>query len=148
MTKAASQNKLANDAAFRSWLESHTPAEIHAANLARKRLSKSVLKDARLPTRPVNSYALFIKSRYVTGTGVAVTEQSKQLAAEWKSLSDAERQVRGFGAPLSPPSNTSQLTWQFSQPFVESSRVDHERYEREVKDVLGRQVRHQSPKSP
>ncbi|KAK1769779.1 hypothetical protein QBC33DRAFT_531956 [Phialemonium atrogriseum] len=122
----ANQNKLANDAAYKSWVESHSPEEIADANRARKRLkrdfkatSKGLIKDERQPKRSLSSYLLFVKSRWQSGdlTGQHPVEASKSMSGEWKALSDAER-----------------------QPFIDGALLDMNRYVREKKSVLNQDV--------
>jgi len=100
LQEKTAQNRLANDAALKAWILKHTPAEIHRANLARRKLktqygkSLRFLKDDRIPKRPAAPYMLFIKSKYQTGEDIGVNaETSRKIVAEWKALSPAERQV-------------------------------------------------------
>jgi hypothetical protein len=100
----AQQNKVANEATLRNWIESRTVREIYEANLARmaiRRKFKTVTRpatfdDPRYPTRPLNAWAAFVKSRY-NGPGVAddATNQARllSLSREWKQLSAEERKV-------------------------------------------------------
>jgi hypothetical protein len=98
----AQQNKVANEAVLRDWIQSRTVREIYEANLARHYLrrkfgiAKSTFDDPRYPARPVNSWAAFVKSRYhgVSEAG-DLNQQTKmvKLAQEWKQLSAEERKV-------------------------------------------------------
>lgn len=98
------KNKLANDAALRSWLQTHTPKEIIEANFARSRLNTleaykkhvSALHDDRIPRRPISPWLLFTSQRLRTtdrSTTEARSQALKDIAAAWRALSDSERQV-------------------------------------------------------
>ena len=104
----ANQNREANQAAYVKWVESHTPAQILAANHARQQLATQArkatnskrhgfhyIKDDRLVTRPRNAYSYFLQERHSTGDykGMTVVEAAKLIAREWKGLSDAQKKV-------------------------------------------------------
>jgi hypothetical protein len=101
LTTTAGQNKLANDAAYKSWVASHSDVEVFEANKARKSLnrlkasSKGLIKDDRLPKRPATAFALYTKSRWQSGdfAGRPAPEAAKAIAQEWKGLSNEQRQV-------------------------------------------------------
>lgn len=95
MDEIVAQNKAINAGNFKTWVESHSPAEIDQANKARRRLKREFnvnpsplkLHDDRLPKRPAsNAYSYFVKARH-GGAGLL----SKELGEEWKSLPAAER---------------------------------------------------------
>jgi hypothetical protein len=101
----ANENKLANEAAYRSWVESHTPDQIRAANAARASLKRKIgkkktkefapIEDPRIPKKPVNVLAAFTKERWASGDmkGISVADASKALTNEWKTLPAAEKKV-------------------------------------------------------
>ncbi|KAG7111016.1 hypothetical protein HYQ45_017294 [Verticillium longisporum] len=76
----AEKNKVANNAAYKAWVESHAPADIAAANNARN--------------RPTTVYNLFFKARWASGDfSGSVTETTRTIAEEYKQLSEEQRQV-------------------------------------------------------
>jgi hypothetical protein len=99
---------------YAAWLRSHTPEQIRLANNARQLLKKrmaagktgksrvvaskhlSQIKDDRLPKRPATAYNLFISERHSSGDfkGIDNLESFKLMAAEWKALNAAEKEVR------------------------------------------------------
>ncbi|KAI0140985.1 hypothetical protein F4776DRAFT_613511 [Hypoxylon sp. NC0597] len=102
LANTAEQNKVSNAAAYKAWVESHTPVEINSAIKARQQLKrkynipKSALKtihDERLPKKPVNAFSLFTKARWASGdfSNASIIEASKQIGSEWKALADTER---------------------------------------------------------
>ncbi|KAJ9144886.1 hypothetical protein NKR19_g6250 [Coniochaeta hoffmannii] len=129
---AAHQNRLANEAAYKAWVEAHSPVEIDAANRARQRLRrispahkrKTDIKDSRLPKRGLTSYTYFTKSKWATGelAGESFRDAASSIAKEWKSLSAAEKKA-----------------------FEDTAAADAERYAKDVKSVLHREVRSNSP---
>lgn len=99
----ANQNKTENSAAFKKWIESHTPEQIRIANNARmllkKRTGKShgpALPDERLPKRARSDFILFAQERWASGDlkGVKVTDASTLLRKEFLALPESERKVR------------------------------------------------------
>ncbi|KAH8885189.1 hypothetical protein GQ53DRAFT_751478 [Thozetella sp. PMI_491] len=116
----ATENKAANAAAQKAWLESFTPLQVFEANQARRRLGLSFLKDDRLPLQPRNAYSLFVKSRfqsdeYASSPGkpssvAAIT----QMAEEWNKMNEEER-----------------------KPFYDQAEADRERYAKECDEVFG-----------
>ncbi|KAI1820230.1 hypothetical protein F4861DRAFT_523838 [Xylaria intraflava] len=99
------ENRVLNEAAYKAWVESHTPQQIYDANNARRLLKKKynipkgklqLIQDTRLPKRPVGAFLLFSKSRWESGdfpTGMPLTESAAKITAEWKELSAADRQA-------------------------------------------------------
>lgn len=89
-------------------MTSHTPQQILAANLARRRLrarestakgtaSKwASIQDDRVPKAPITPFFQFYQERQGSGDflNIAQTETSKLIAQEWKDMSDASKQVR------------------------------------------------------
>ncbi|KAJ5691314.1 hypothetical protein N7488_012049 [Penicillium malachiteum] len=96
----AEQNRASNEAAYSSWILSHTPTQIKEANLARRRLAKKIgkpctlLKDERLVKRPLSSYMIFAQERVASGDFkyMQVADISGRTSSEWKSLSESEKQ--------------------------------------------------------
>ena len=94
---------MANNAAYKAWVESHTAEEIADANRARARLQKispsarkrAPIPDERQPKRPSTAFALYVKARWATGdfAGQPVGVAGKEISREWKSLSASERKV-------------------------------------------------------
>ncbi|CAI4216766.1 unnamed protein product [Parascedosporium putredinis] len=101
LQEKADANRLANVDAYKAWVESHTAQQIHEANLARARLNRKhdkshrKISDDRQPKRPSTAYSLYVKARWASGevSAVSAAEASKGLAAEWKGLSESEKQV-------------------------------------------------------
>ncbi|KAI1096236.1 hypothetical protein F5B19DRAFT_438445 [Rostrohypoxylon terebratum] len=126
----AEQNKATNAAEYKAWVESYTPREIHAANHARKVLKKKhnyppkagvkLIVDERLPKQPVTPYSLYTKDRWASGdfANKSIAESSKQLSAEWKNMSEADR-----------------------RPFNELYKISAAQYAKDVSEVLHRKVR-------
>jgi hypothetical protein len=117
----AEQNKLANDASYRSWVESYTPEEIAEANRARSRLKRAFkasnrgpIHDDRQPKRAVSPYILFTKTRWQSGdyAGRMPADAAKSISGEWKSLSEAEKKVRSDAFGLLLQSDSVPLTYQ------------------------------------
>ncbi|KAL9128019.1 MAG: hypothetical protein Q9217_003213 [Psora testacea] len=130
----ANQNKAANEKAYRQFIESHSPTEVHNANLARaalRRRSKAKagrknsslkwppLRDARQVKSPTSAYILWSLERHNSGdlNGMHVTTRASLLAREWKSLTAADK-----------------------KPFEKAAAADLERYRQERKTVLGLDV--------
>lgn len=96
----ANQNKVANANSYRQWIESHTPAIIHEANLARLRLKRlgvnaPQLQDHRQVKGLRVSYNFFYQERMQSGDlrGLKIGEGAKLLGREWKALSASEKKV-------------------------------------------------------
>ncbi|KAK7753210.1 hypothetical protein SLS62_004729 [Diatrype stigma] len=118
------QNKQANAAAYKAWVESQKPADIILANNARYMLKRKynipkcqlkVITDDRLPKRPTTAYLHFTKARWTSGdySDLLSTAGAKQvmtkIGSEWKTLSEAEK-----------------------KPYIDLAKVDYERYSNEV----------------
>lgn len=115
-------NHLANQqteerrAEYKRWIESHTVAEIRAANNARIRLRKiwetkatsegkapagssqrftAKLHDERAAKLPVRAHSFFLQDRYASGDmkGLKLGDAVKLINNEWKALSASEKQV-------------------------------------------------------
>ncbi|KAI5866852.1 hypothetical protein GGS23DRAFT_593585 [Durotheca rogersii] len=123
------QNKAANRAAYKKWVNSFTPAQIHDANKARKRLKRKydipkgfakLIHDDRQPKRPASSFVLFTKARWASGdyANKPITESAKLIGQEWKNLSAEDRRV-----------------------YEDPAKKDLDRYEKEVKSVLNLSVK-------
>ena len=134
-------------------MEAHSPVEIDAANRARQRLRrispahkrKTDIKDSRLPKRGLTSYTYFTKSKWATGelAGESFRDAASSIAKEWKSLSAAEKKVR-ISRLLEQAITASRLTL-CKQAFEDTAAADAERYAKDVKSVLHREVRSNSP---
>ncbi|KAH0436966.1 hmg box [Colletotrichum camelliae] len=130
--ETANANKLKDNATYKAWVESHTPLEIYNANVARRRLRalkpqkegkrqnkpKSIV-DERLPKSPISSFMYYVKARWAQGDlPEGVGPATKAIGEGWTNLTEAEK-----------------------APYQALAKSDLERYEREVKDVLGRELR-------
>ncbi|KAI8151137.1 High mobility group-T protein [Colletotrichum sp. SAR 10_70] len=135
LQETAEANKLKNNAAYKAWVESHTPLEINNANNARKRLRalspkedgkrqvkpRSII-DERLPNRPTSAFLFFVKARWAQGDlPSAIGLATKAIGEEWNNLTEAEK-----------------------APYLALAKSDMERYERDVSNVLGREVEHRT----
>jgi outer membrane biosynthesis protein TonB len=112
----ANQATAAKQAEYDAWIQSHTPEQIHTANLARAQLRKKLvatktgstrrhtakLIDARRGKRPTGPYLAFLKERYATGDmkGISVIEATRIIAAEWKALGASEKKVCALSVVL------------------------------------------------
>ncbi|CAK7239753.1 MAG: hypothetical protein STHCBS139747_001188 [Sporothrix thermara] len=129
----ADQNRAANAAAHKEWVESHTAAQVADANRARTQLNRiaktkhRVIQDARLPKRPTSSFSLFTKERWATGefSGRPLAEAARTLAAEWKSLPQNER-----------------------QHYDDLAKTESEQYSKEMESILGHPVGKSPSPSP
>ncbi|KAM0283618.1 hypothetical protein ACHAQH_002396 [Verticillium albo-atrum] len=134
LKEVAEKNKLANNAAYKAWVESHSPEEINAANNARNVLRRKLnkgkgvthrypIRDERLPKRPTTVYNLFFKARWASGDFSGdVTQATRTIAEEYKQLGEAQRQV-----------------------YEDLAAADFERYAKEVSSVLNKEVKRKSP---
>ncbi|KAI0535733.1 hypothetical protein GGR58DRAFT_425206 [Xylaria digitata] len=104
LESAAAQNKVANAATYKAWVESHSAQEIYDANLARRALKRKynipkglvkLIRDDRLPKRPASAFSLFTKARWASGeysqTSSSLAEVGAKIAQEWKNQTAAER---------------------------------------------------------
>lgn len=106
----ADANRANNAEKYKLWVESHTPAEIYNANLARARLARMNVQskarkipDERMPKRPMNAYLTYVKEQWMTGDfSGAVENTGPELARGWKALPEEEKKV-SFFCPASPP---------------------------------------------
>ncbi|KZM22809.1 uncharacterized protein EKO05_0001477 [Ascochyta rabiei] len=104
---AAERNE-SNAAAYKAWIETHTPDQIRIANNARAQLRKKLagtlksnakpshtrpLMDERRVLRPRSSWTFFFAERSQSSdfTGIRITDRTNLLAAEWKALDANER---------------------------------------------------------
>ncbi|KAI1082853.1 hypothetical protein F5B20DRAFT_486872 [Whalleya microplaca] len=126
----AQENKVANAAAYKAWVESHTPAEMEQAikaratlkrvhNIPRGKSTSKAIHDDRIPKRPASAYMLFVKARWASGdyAGLKFQDGVKTQAQEWKNLPAAQR-----------------------HPYEELSKAEWERYVKAASSVLGRSV--------
>ena len=106
----AATNIKARKQAHREWIESHGVDEIRQANNARKMLRRLVpskfsrlrlLKDDRLPKRPLPVYVSFVRDRWASGDlkHMTIKDVAKLMSTEWKELSASEREVRILFCP-------------------------------------------------
>ncbi|RFU35936.1 hypothetical protein B7463_g332, partial [Scytalidium lignicola] len=117
----ANENKTANAAALKQWVESYTPDQIRLANNARKLLTKRTgkkyhaISDERAPKRPRSAYLLYTADRWASGDmkGIPITETASMIHDEWKRLPANEKKV-----------------------YEDRAIVDKERYEQEVKTAF------------
>ncbi|KAK6067612.1 HMG box protein [Seiridium cupressi] len=121
--RAAEENKLNNAALHKAWIERHTPAQIRDANLARHLLKrkfnypklKRLIKDDRQPSGPLQAYTYYTKARWASGdfANMGVVEAAKLVGAEWKGLSDSEK-----------------------EPYLELAKADQQRHHKEYQAVI------------
>ncbi|KAH8799441.1 hypothetical protein F5884DRAFT_812076 [Xylogone sp. PMI_703] len=82
----ANQNKAANVAALKQWVESYTPNQVRLANNARKLLAKRtgkkypIISDERAPKRPCSAYFFYTADRWAAGDMKGI--QLKRIAAD------------------------------------------------------------------
>ncbi|KAI1501752.1 hypothetical protein F5X99DRAFT_381554 [Biscogniauxia marginata] len=131
LRSTAEQNKSSNAAAYKTWVESHTPEEINSAIYARRLLKAKYnfpkgfvkpIRDERQPKRALTAYLLFAKAKWASGElrgQTDVTAVAKSLGQEWKALSEADR-----------------------RPYVELAKAEMDRYEKDVASQLHREVQH------
>ncbi|RMZ79117.1 hypothetical protein DV738_g3455, partial [Chaetothyriales sp. CBS 135597] len=106
LNRIAGENKAQNEAAYKEWVQSHTPLQIKQANHARdllrqeaRKLNKKTsfprIKDERLPKLPQNQFSLFLQERFQSGDlkGQSIAEAGKRVAQEWKDLSPTEKKA-------------------------------------------------------
>ncbi|KAI1466845.1 uncharacterized protein F4812DRAFT_460403 [Daldinia caldariorum] len=104
LSNTVHQNKAKNDAAYIAWVESLTPEQTVAANKARHLLKRKfnypatpntvrVIRDPRIPKRPITPFSLFTRSRWATGdyAGRPFAEAAREISKEWLKLPDVER---------------------------------------------------------
>ncbi|KAK8048796.1 hypothetical protein PG994_010526 [Apiospora phragmitis] len=136
LQRACEENKLKNAAAYKAWVERHTPEQIveaqNARNLLRRKFdypktnSSRKIRDDRQPKSARTSWICYFRARHGSGefNNLSSTEGLKKIAQEWKSLSTVER-----------------------QPYDDLAAADLTRYKRQVEEVLHRQVV-SPPRSP
>jgi hypothetical protein len=100
----------AKQAEYRAWVHSHTPAQIHAANIARANLRRLLtdpannklqsrqtarIVDDRQPKSFRNAYNYFSSERFASGDmkSISITDAAKLIGVEWKSITAAEKKV-------------------------------------------------------
>lgn len=103
---------MANAAALKEFIESHTPEQIRLANNARLLLKKLTgkarglqLQDSRIPKRTRSPLAIFTQDRWATGDlkGVALVDATRIVRKEFDELSATERKVSAAPTPLHAP---------------------------------------------
>ncbi|KAI1143421.1 hypothetical protein F5Y05DRAFT_408866 [Hypoxylon sp. FL0543] len=133
LVSVAEQNKLSNAAAYKAWVESHTPVQMHNAIKARASLKRKyniptgavkTIRDDRLPKKAINAYSLFTRARWASGdfANSNIPDASKQISRQWKALPETERHA-----------------------YEDLAKSSMEHYEKEVESVLHRQVQHRTP---
>ncbi|KAI9825509.1 MAG: hypothetical protein M1826_007005 [Phylliscum demangeonii] len=107
-TRVGNENKAANGAAYKKWVESHTVEEIQLANRARKRLrflskmagvkvpggSRVRIRDVRVEAkRPRSGYVHFVMSRHASGKykDRPMLVAAGVIAQEWKAMPAEEK---------------------------------------------------------
>ena len=94
-------------AAFGSWLESHTPGQIEAANRARKilrlrlkanpfaRRKWASIRDERAVKPPKPAYRLYFVARQASPdfNNIRVVDRTKLIAEEWRALETVEKEA-------------------------------------------------------
>lgn len=100
LEETAKQNKAVNAGNWKTWLESHSIADIQQANVARRRLKREFnvtphplrLVDERLPKRPAsNAYAYFVKAKRSADPVESGPQLTKELSEEWHALPASEK---------------------------------------------------------
>jgi hypothetical protein len=104
-------NKAENEAAYKRWVDSHTPDQIRLANTARLALKRkgkktptggkrsgrglSPIKDERQVKRPDSGYLKFSADRRASGDFKHITlpESTKLITQEWKELDAGDKKV-------------------------------------------------------
>jgi hypothetical protein len=105
----AAEKTAAKRSEYQAWVHSHTPEQIHTANLARAQLRRILkarqktgtpkrvakLVDDRAVKQPMSSYLIFARERRLTSDfkGIAAVEGIRLIASEWKKLSAGEKKV-------------------------------------------------------
>jgi hypothetical protein len=119
LDEIVAQNKAINAGNFKTWVESHSIAEIQQANAARRRLKREFninssplkLHDDRVPKRPASSaYAYFLKAKRTADQQSGMT---KELGEEWNALPAAEK-----------------------KPYQDLAAAEFARYHKEMEKVL------------
>ncbi|RDW76371.1 HMG-box domain-containing protein [Aspergillus mulundensis] len=112
-------NKVANEAALKAFVESHSPLQILEANRARRRLARlrtqtkcTLIHDERLVKPPRASWIFFFTEN--RDKNADVWDASKALKSEWKNLSESEK-----------------------SKYKRLAKEDRARYEREHLEVYG-----------
>lgn len=88
--------------AYSSWVSSLKPTDVVAANNARRLLKRRtkakqviLIKDDRLPKRPLSGYAQYSGERNASGDfkNISVAERGRLIGKEWRELGSSEKQV-------------------------------------------------------
>ncbi|KAH9827155.1 high mobility group [Teratosphaeria destructans] len=103
----AHTSKEESQAAFKKWVESHTPDEIAEANRARKALRRKTeaqrkkghkspwteIEDDRTVKAPISAFTAFTVNRHKSPdfNNISFVDRSKLVAQEWKALSQEEK---------------------------------------------------------
>lgn len=99
-----------SEAAYKSFVERHTPDEIRLANIARRELNRKAptgarkapkypeIRDERVVKQPRSAYIQFVTNRATSMdfNNILAKDRMKLLGQEWKELSAEEKSVRTF----------------------------------------------------
>ncbi|TQN75400.1 Mismatch-binding protein cmb1 [Colletotrichum shisoi] len=126
LEEKAQENRLANIAAYKAWVESHTPIEVAEANRARANMRRITgqraprpIRDPRQPKRSSTAFIMFVKARWDTGdfSGVDPVVANRQISEQWHALPESEK-----------------------EPYKQLAKADYERWERDSFNILGRVI--------
>ncbi|KAI5466681.1 hypothetical protein BGZ63DRAFT_4925 [Mariannaea sp. PMI_226] len=99
LSRTAQSNRVTNEANYKAWVESYPVENIYVANKARRSLARKTgkvirpIRDDRLPKPAGGAYSEFIKAKFHTlDSEIPLPKKIKELSAQWKTLSDAEKQ--------------------------------------------------------
>ncbi|KAI9775963.1 MAG: hypothetical protein M1839_000662 [Geoglossum umbratile] len=95
----ANQNRAANEATYKMWLEQYSPDRIRTANRARAALNRlsparrlRKLKDERTAPRPLPPFFLYLRERRESGDkNMEIKEYIRQVGKEWRELPELEK---------------------------------------------------------
>ncbi|KAK7430773.1 hypothetical protein QQZ08_002562 [Neonectria magnoliae] len=91
-------NRVTNEANYKAWVESYPVERIYLANKARRKLARKLdqrinsIRDDRLPKFGGHAFSAFVKDKNTGNSLNNISEAMKAVSAEWKALTDAERQ--------------------------------------------------------
>ncbi|WQF77837.1 Putative High mobility group box domain-containing protein [Colletotrichum destructivum] len=126
LEEKAKENRLANIATYKAWVESHTPIAVAEANRARANIRRITgrraprpIHDERQPKRLSTAFIMFVKARWDTGDffGVDPVVANRQISEQWNALPESER-----------------------EPYKQLAKADYERWERDSFHTLGRVI--------
>ncbi|CCF41514.1 HMG box protein [Colletotrichum higginsianum] len=126
LEEKAKENRLANIATYKTWVESHTPIAVAEANRARANIRRITgrraprpIHDERQPKRSSTAFIMFVKARWDTGdfSGVDPVVANRQISEQWNALPESEK-----------------------EPYKQLAKADYERWERDSFHTLGRVI--------